>query len=1050
MTPELWNQLKPLFEAAVDKPMADRAAFIATIDADDEVRRELDRLLKAFESKGNTLDVVAADLQALVPAVCASLQPNVVLLDRFRIVRWLGSGGMGDVYEAFDMELRERVALKTVRPFIADNPDALARLKKEVQIARHLTAPNLCRIHELFIGTGDGCGHPFVFITMELLEGVTLAEQIRTAGTLSWSEAREIAKDICAALDSMHGVGIIHRDLKSRNIMLTKQNNVVRAVLMDFGLAREVASRGPEADTTLSLPGTVVGTPASMAPEQFSGGVLSPATDIYAMGVVLYEAVTGKTPFPARDTVGAAIQRGKRPVPVSRLRPGLPRALDGVIEKCLQFDSDRRYQSAKTLADDLQRVSKPFGMLWARISPAFRNWMLAAVVLILMAVGSVGWWIAHRAAAPPDARAVPWYEGGLAALREGSYLQAARQFEQALKLDGRFVAARARLAEAWAELDYTGAAEHELLVALQQAQSRVLAPLDRKYLDAIQASVTHDFDGAVRQQEEILQLLPEDQKSFGYVDLGRAQEKNNDIAGALKSYQTAANLRTDNPAAFVHMGILRSRQQDAGGAEAAFAQAEDLYRLKQNIEGLAEVYFARAHWANERDDSGQAELWLNNCMQIAREIPNVQLEIRTLTQLSNVEYESDRDDQSIEHAERAIQLARENHLDYWVADAMLREANALLDKRDFGRAQSLTQQALNLAEEHQFGRLAANAQFTLASIRDQQGKREEQIQYANAALVFYSKSGLRSQAVSTEDLLVRAQVALGNLQEAFQSATRLLEDSKKLNSPSSLEGAEMTMGNVLMKMQHYPQALVHFRQALQLSDITHQNAPYQLLHCADALQGIGNYKEAESMLNAITAKGPASTHISAGMARVRASMRLSQRRFQEAASIASRALKEFKDLAPDDLMDFGYVLTIANVELARRLDAQRESQKLADLAGKENNLDFLAKSNFLSATVEVRWGSPARAREKADFAQAFFSARQQLESEWKNLACLAHAEFALGDRAMAAKNARSALDTLHRLIQTWDTESAQYYASRPDTHFAAAEMESMVASASGT
>src|SRR5262249_9230380 len=152
---------------------------------------------------------------------------------------------------------------------------------------------------------------------------------------------------------------IIHRDLKSRNIMLASRNNLVRAVLMDFGLAREVVSSGPEANTTLSLPGMVVGTPASMAPEQFSGGALSPATDIYAMGVVLYEAVTGKTPFPARDAVGAAIQRGKPPVPVSRLQPGLPRALDCVIEKCLEFESDRRYQSAKTLADDLQRISKP-------------------------------------------------------------------------------------------------------------------------------------------------------------------------------------------------------------------------------------------------------------------------------------------------------------------------------------------------------------------------------------------------------------------------------------------------------------------------------------------------------------------------------------------------------------------------------------------------------------------------------------------------------------------------------------------------------------------
>ena len=1045
MTPELWNQLKPLFEAAVDKPTSDRAAFIATIDADDEIRRELHELVKAFEAHGSTLDAVAADLQALLPAVCASLQPDVVLLDRFRIVRWLGSGGMGDVYEAFDLELMERVALKTVRPLIADNPEVLARLKKEVQIARHLTAPNLCRIHELFVGGEDDCGHPCVFITMELLEGVTLAEQIRKAGTLSWTEAREIAKDICAALDSMHGVGIIHRDLKSRNIMLARRNNVVRAVLMDFGLARTVVSPGPEANATLSLPGTVVGTPASMAPEQFSGGALSPATDIYAMGVVLYEAVTGKTPFPARDAVGAAIQRGKPPVPVSRLQPGLPRRLDRVIDKCLEFESDRRYQSAKELENDLQLVTKPFGRLGTRVSRGIRKSMLAAVTLMLLAGGIYVWWHLHRTAAPPDLRAVPWYEGGLEALREGSYLQAARQFQQALKIDDRFVAARARLAEAWAELDYTGAAEHELLVALQQAQTRVLPSLDRKYLGAIQASVAHDFEGAVRQQEEILQLLPEDQKSFGYVDLGRALEKNNQIAEAIKSYQTAASLRPDNPAAFVHLGILRGRQQDSAAAEAAFAQAEDLYRLKQNIEGIAEVYFARARWANQRSDPAQAELWLNNSMQIAREIPNVQLEIRTLTQLSNVEYDSNRDDKSIEDAGRAIQLARENNLDYWVADGLIRQANAFVDKRNFVQSESLTRQALQIAEQHQFGRLTADAQALLAGIRDQQNRREEQIQYARAALTFYARSGFRRQAAECEDLLVRAQIALGELEDAYQSATKLLEDSEKLGSPVQVELAELTLGMVLMHMERYPEALKHFQKALQLSEVTHLYMSYQLLHCADALLNIGNYHEAELMLNKISIQPSVPSDIAGGIARLRGSMRLSQRRFNEAAAVTSKALLKFKDLPSDERLEFGYVITLAYLGADRKPQALQESRKFDDLANRERNAQFIARSHYLLAMVGLQTGSPSRARDEAQAAQTYFSAKQQHASEWMSFVCLAEAEKALGDDGRARHMAGLAVAALESLQQSWDVESRQYFNSRPDTRFAVAEMNSLMA-----
>jgi serine/threonine protein kinase len=237
------------------------------------------------------------------------------------------------------------VALKAIRPSIAGNPEVLARFKKEVHIARHLAGPNLCRIHELFVGGPDGRE---VFLTMELLEGITLADEIRNNGSLPWAKAKAIATGICAALASMHDAGIIHRDVKTRNVMLSMRNGAAHPVLMDFGLAREVVSPGPQSDTALSMPGTLLGTPSCMAPEQFSGGALTPATDIYAMGVVLYEMVTGQAPFPAIDVVRAAIMRARTPVPASKMRPELPHGLDRVIAKCLEVEPQRRYQSAPT------------------------------------------------------------------------------------------------------------------------------------------------------------------------------------------------------------------------------------------------------------------------------------------------------------------------------------------------------------------------------------------------------------------------------------------------------------------------------------------------------------------------------------------------------------------------------------------------------------------------------------------------------------------------------------------------------------------------------
>jgi Flp pilus assembly protein TadD/TolB-like protein len=219
-----------------------------------------------------------------------------------------------------------------------------------------LGGPNLCRIHELFISTNQEAPPIEAFLTMELLQGVTLAEEIKQKGALDWPDAQKIAIEICSALEAVHAAGIIHRDLKARNIMLVPRNGVVRAVLMDFGLAREVA-RDAHSETALTVPGAVVG-PSSMAPEQFSKAALTPATDIYALGVVLYQMLTGQLPFPEDDPVRAAILRSSLPKPPSLVRQSVPRRFDRVVTQCLQFDQQNRYQSAAEVARSLRAESR--------------------------------------------------------------------------------------------------------------------------------------------------------------------------------------------------------------------------------------------------------------------------------------------------------------------------------------------------------------------------------------------------------------------------------------------------------------------------------------------------------------------------------------------------------------------------------------------------------------------------------------------------------------------------------------------------------------------
>ena len=361
MDQDRWKKIKHIFHTALEVSTAERHAFVLSAsNGDPGLQVEVELLLKADQEAGDYLESCSAvdnfafNIPKLTSAAFPVFLPNQVVQGRFRIVRRLGGGGMGDVYEAFDLELSQAIALKTIRPEIAGNKEILSRFKKEVQLARRLNGPCVCRIHELFVLTNDQAVPAGAFFTMELLDGITLADRVKEQGPISWHETQAIATDICVGLSAIHEAGIVHRDLKSRNIMLADRNGSQRAVLMDFGLARELVPSGAD-DSGLTVPGAVVGTPEYMAPEQFEGKPVTPATDIYAIGVLLYELVTGKHPFAASSPLAAAVLRAKPPQAASSIQRGVPRRWDLVIRKCLEYDAGRRYQSANELAGALNR-----------------------------------------------------------------------------------------------------------------------------------------------------------------------------------------------------------------------------------------------------------------------------------------------------------------------------------------------------------------------------------------------------------------------------------------------------------------------------------------------------------------------------------------------------------------------------------------------------------------------------------------------------------------------------------------------------------------------
>ncbi|MGO9764729.1 MAG: serine/threonine-protein kinase [Myxococcaceae bacterium] len=312
------------------------------------------------------------------------LRPGDVLLERFRVRRLLARGGMGEVYDVQDGALGARVALKTLRASVLGHPAALAQFRREVLLARRVTHPNVCRLFEFFISADDGPS-PLVFLTMELLEGPTLAEHLVREGKAG-DEALPLVRQMVAALQAAHREGVVHRDFKSSNVMLVRASDGSRRVVVtDFGLACGV--RPGEAPEWPSHHG-MVGSPLYMAPEQVTGGCVSPATDVYALGVVLYEMVTGTLPFVGDSVEESARKRLQQPPEApSRRRPGLSARWDAAILRCLELDPARRFSQVEDVLGVLGR-----GPVVRPLSRRRRRWAAMGVGLAvgLAVAGSAG------------------------------------------------------------------------------------------------------------------------------------------------------------------------------------------------------------------------------------------------------------------------------------------------------------------------------------------------------------------------------------------------------------------------------------------------------------------------------------------------------------------------------------------------------------------------------------------------------------------------------------------------------------------------------------
>jgi eukaryotic-like serine/threonine-protein kinase len=319
------------------------------------------------------------------------LAPGTVLGGRYEILELLGEGGMGAVYKAKDRELERLIALKVIRGELANNPEILQRFKQELILARQITDRNIIRIFDL--GEADGIR----FITMEYVEGESLYHMLRNSGKLPVDEVVDVMEQVFSGLRAAHREGVIHRDLKPGNIMRDKQG---RVLVMDFGLARSMEGDG------MTRTGAMLGTMEYMSPEQAQAKDLDARSDVFTMGLICYELLTGKMPFQAESAVASLLKRTReRAIPISEVSRDIPGVLSNIISKCLERDPALRYQNAQAVLDDLHAwQGKSRGTkLSATGSSLFLNrarefpWkrMVLATLAILLALAAT-WYLSRR------------------------------------------------------------------------------------------------------------------------------------------------------------------------------------------------------------------------------------------------------------------------------------------------------------------------------------------------------------------------------------------------------------------------------------------------------------------------------------------------------------------------------------------------------------------------------------------------------------------------------------------------------------------------------
>ena len=989
--------------------------------------------------------------------------PDVVRLipqeiSHYRIIERLGAGGMGEVFLAQDITLDRKVAIKMLPARSIGNEQAKKRLFREAKAAANLDHPNICSIYE--VGEEGDCA----FIVMQYIEGRTLSRVIKN-NPLSPLEVVNIGIQAAEALAEAHSRGVIHRDIKPQNVIITPRGSVK---ILDFGLAKIVravsAIDTDETESRLTDTGEVVGTVGYMSPEQLRDLPIDTRTDLFSLGVLLYECATGKSAFVGSTKIQISLQiievDPQRPSEVSAEIPG---ELDDIILKALAKNVAARYQSAKAMLVDLRRLEgslqgsvvntrpltpmpgSPRPSTTIGLSSRFRTSptrLKLGLLLLSLIILTTFWavWTARPSMHQPSPEAIKWYEDGNRAMRAGAFYEASKQLDQAITIDDRFLLAHARLAQAYHELDNPDKAREELLRALSLRDQSGISSQDSAYVDAVAATVGQQFQKAIEHYHRLADQAAEPDKASAYLDLGRAYQRTENIDRAQEYYQKAIEKDSQSAAAYLRLAILYgSRRQDSKNAEDAFNKAQYFYDRMSNQEGRAEVFYQRGVLLGT-NQLPEAMKYLEEALKISQNAKNEYQIVKTTLQMSALSYVQGDTKRATELATEATDRAKNSRIQYLATSGLISLGYALMFRGELDEAGNRLRQALEFAERDKSRSSTARATLALGALNRQKGNPDEAIKLIENALTFYKEAGYPKETSTALMELANAHSDKGEDEIAKQTFEQLL--ASDLGDLSQLATAHSSLGVLLgVGQERYPQGLVHLDESYRINTQrgSKSHAAYNQMNRAHLLWQLGRYKEATEALQGASAiaeqpgQPDASLRILLALVHLENSqLALSEGRLSD----AKREGQQVVQLSGKQYTGIGisgkFSIALAEARSGALQPAKLLCQEAAAQA-KESGLPQLISSAQLTLAEVLVVAKDAEGALKAALdAQPLFARSGQQDSEWRALLMAARASQLAGDRSAAQTYASRAQTLCDGLLERWGADAYEGYLRRPD------------------